>query len=309
VSDVPKPQNLAHTQSTTEVPKAGALSTAGYTRSATREGQQPRHSGGHSTTDRPATPEASSVDDVSLIQAYLDGDPAAFDTLFRRYHARVRAVCLRYVGDEASADDLVQETFYNVLRAINRVGEGFNFGAWVHRIAVNICQDELRRRNRRAAHVADPGGDPEEQMLKLADSDRHGSPEDALEMTFLRQLVWEVAKKLPERQRMVLTLRELQGLSYSSIAHVMGISDAAVETLLHRARRRFKEEYLLLESPAEAPSDCAIVARLLLEVGRDRLTAENRAMVVRHIEGCSWCQARFLPGAAEPAPALSRGAG
>ena len=284
--------------------------TAGYTRPGAREGQQPRHRGDQATTDRTPPAETPSNDDLSLIQAYLDGDAAAFDTLFSRYHSRVRAVCLRYVGDEATAEDLVQETFFNVLRAINRVGEGFNFGAWVHRIAVNICQDELRRRNRRASHVAEPGADPDEQMMKLADSDRHGSPEDALEMTFLRQLVWEVAKKLPERQRMVLTLRELQGLSYSSIAHVMGITDAAVETLLHRARRRFKEEYLLLDSPAEsAGDDCAVVTRLLLEVGRDRLTADNRSMVVKHLEGCAWCQARFLPGAEEPAPALSRGAG
>jgi len=98
-------------------------------------------------------------DDVSLIMAYLDGEAAAFDTLFRRYHDRVRSVCMRYIGDEATAEDLVQETFFNVIRALNRVTEGFNFGAWVHRIAVNICQDELRRRNRRAIHLDQGGGD------------------------------------------------------------------------------------------------------------------------------------------------------
>ena len=207
----------------------------------------------------------AAVDDVSLIAAYLDGDAAAFDTLFTRYHSRVRAVCMRYVGDEHIAEDLVQETFFNVIRALPRVGEGFNFGAWVHRIAVNICQDELRRRSRRAAHI-EPGGDPEEQMLKLADRDKAGNPEQALEITYLRHLVWEVAKKLPERQRMVLTLRELQGLSYASIARVMGISDAAVETLLHRARRRFKEEYLLLETPLERAPSADVVAKALRHV-------------------------------------------
>jgi DNA-directed RNA polymerase specialized sigma24 family protein len=92
-------------------------------------------------------------DDLALITAYLAGDAGAFDILFQRYHARVRAVCLRYVGDYALAEDLVQETFYNVIRALARVDESFNFGAWVHRIAVNICQDELRRRSRRAAHL------------------------------------------------------------------------------------------------------------------------------------------------------------
>ncbi|HYL72187.1 MAG TPA: sigma-70 family RNA polymerase sigma factor [Candidatus Dormibacteraeota bacterium] len=233
------------------------------------------------------------VDDVSLIAAYLDGEAAAFDTLFSRYHARVRSVCMRYVGDDNVAEDLVQETFFNVIRALPRVGEGFNFGAWVHRIAVNICQDELRRRSRRAAHV-EPGGDPEEQMLKLADRDKSGNPEQALEITYLRHLVWEVAKKLPERQRMVLTLRELQGMSYASIAHVMGISDSAVETLLHRARKRFKEEYLLLESPPEGQGPCATVAGLMAR-GRDALTATQKRFVVGHIAQCEWCEEQFMP--------------
>jgi len=248
-------------------------------------------------------------DDVSLVVAYLDGDAAAFDILFRRYHDRVRSVCMRYVGDEAVAEDLVQETFFNVLRALGRVTEGFNFGAWVHRIAVNICQDELRRRNRRAAHADLGGGDPEERMLRLPDKSREGSPEDALEMSHIRQLVWQVSKKLPERQRMVLTLRELQGLSYASIAHVMGISDAAVETLLHRARKRFKDEYLLLESPAESEGPCARVSYLLATIGLNNLRKEQRKFVDEHLATCAWCRGQFVEGPEvdEPAPAKATG--
>jgi RNA polymerase sigma-70 factor (ECF subfamily) len=225
--------------------------------------------------------------DLVLVTAYLAGDVGAFDVLFQRYHARVRAVCLRYVGDETLAEDLVQETFYNVIRALARVDQSFNFGAWVHRIAVNICQDELRRRNRRAAHLDQGGGDPEEAMLKIADRDRSGHPEDALEMSSLRQLVWEVAKKLPERQRMVLTLRELQGLSYASIARVMGITDAAVETLLHRARKRFKAEYLRLESPPEERAHCAELAFMM---SRGRLNADEQREAFDHLESCALCR-------------------
>lgn len=108
-------------------------------------------------------------DDLVLITAYLAGASEHSTSSFQRYHARVRAVCLRYVGDEALAEDLVQETFFRVIRALARLNQSFNFGAWVHRIAVNICQDELRRRTRRAAHLDQRGGDPEEAMLKVAD--------------------------------------------------------------------------------------------------------------------------------------------
>ena len=257
------------------------------------------------------TSSAEPPSDVSLVQAYLDGDAGAFDTLFSRYHSRVRAVAMRYVGDEHQAEDLVQETFLNVIRALPRVDASFNFGAWIHRIAVNICQDELRRRGRRAVHVDTTSNDPEDALLRIADSDRHNSPEDALEATHLRHLVWEVAKKLPERQRMVLTLRELQGLSYASIAHVMGISDAAVETLLHRARKRFKEEYLLLESPVEEKPTCTTLAYLLTTVGRANLRPDQRRVVIEHLESCSLCQAQFMPdGSPAPTePALSRSGG
>lgn len=234
-------------------------------------------------------------DDLSLIRAYLAGDAAAFDALFSRYNQRIRAVCTRYVGDGPVAEDLVQDTFVNVLRSIDRIDDAFNFSAWIHRIAVNLCHDELRRRTRAQQHVAGGGDEVEEAVLRLVDRDRAGHPESALEMAHLRQLVWEVAKKLPERQRMVLTLRELQGLSYSGIARVMGISESAVETLLHRARKRFKEVFLRMDDTASRTIDCNAVA-VLVEADRRRpLRREQRAMVAAHIERCAACRERWTP--------------
>jgi RNA polymerase sigma-70 factor (ECF subfamily) len=240
-------------------------------------------------------------DDLALIRAYLDGDAAAFDALFSRYNQRIRSVCTRYVGDGPVAEDLVQDTFYNVLRSLERVDVGFNFSAWIHRIAVNLCHDELRRRTRAQQHVAGGGEEIEEAVLRLADRDRQGHPEAALEMAHLRQLVWDVAKRLPERQRMVLTLRELQGLSYAAIARVMGISESAVETLLHRARKRFKEVFLRMDDSATRVIDCATVA-VLVEADRRRpLRREQRGMVLAHIDRCEACRLRFSP---QPAAAV-----
>jgi RNA polymerase sigma-70 factor, ECF subfamily len=236
-------------------------------------------------------------DDLTLIRAYVDGDAAAFDKLFSRYHQRIRSVCTRYVGDGPVAEDLVQDTFYNVLRSLDRVDGGFNFSAWIHRIAVNLCHDELRRRNRAQQHLATGGDEVEEAVLRLADRDRRGHPEDALEMANLRQLVWDVAKRLPERQRMVLTLRELQGLSYASIARVMGVSESAVETLLHRARKRFKEVFLRMDDSATRVIDCATVAMLVEADHRRPLRREQRAMLLGHIERCAACRTRFTPAA------------
>jgi RNA polymerase sigma-70 factor (ECF subfamily) len=248
-------------------------------------------------------------DDLSCIERYRAGDVAAFDAIFRKYHGRIRALCRRYVGDGQAAEDMVQETFYNVLKAIDRIDPDFNFSAWIHRIAVNLCHDELRRRDRAQTHVEQPGMAVEAAVLRVADDDRAGDPEQALELTHLRSVVWEVAKRLPERQRMVITLRELQGLSYASIATVMGISQSAVETLLHRARKRFKDEYLAVEGHAESADrgDCATAAYLLENTRHGNLRKDQRRMLAEHLLLCSACRRRFperiatvLPNGLEP---------
>ncbi len=237
--------------------------------------------------------EVAEIDDLALIRMYRDGDASAFDRIFTRYNQRIRALCARYVGDGQLAEDLVQETFYNVLKTLNRVDDTFHFSAWIYRIAVNLCHDELRRRDKVQHHVEPGGDDVEEAVMRLVDHDRERSPESALEITNMRRVVWEVAKQLPERQRMVLTLRELQGLSYASIAHVMGISQSAVETLLHRARRRFKELYLKQEGSQEATGDCATVTHILEHIGRRNLRQDQKRMLVNHLEACKDCRARF----------------
>ena len=231
------------------------------------------------------------ADDLSLVQAYRDGDVGSFDQLFTRYHTRIRSLCVRYVGDGQLAEDLVQETFFNVLRTLGRIENGFNFSAWIHRIAVNLCHDELRRRERHRRHVEPAGEMLDDLLLQVADGDRRVHPEAALELTRIRRTVWEVAKLLPERQRMVLTLRELQGLSYASIARVMGISQSAVETLLHRARKRFKEEYLAAEAGAVvSASSCAVAQKLLATASNGKLGVRQRRRLVEHLADCRDCR-------------------
>jgi RNA polymerase sigma-70 factor (ECF subfamily) len=226
-------------------------------------------------------------DDMALVAAYIGGDTAAFDALFARYHDRVRATCRKYFGSAPAAEDLVQETFFNVVRALPKVERPFNLSAWIQRIASNLCVDELRRRSRARNHGDAGNDDDDDTILQLADRDRHSQPEAALEITELRRVVWEVAKRLPERQRMVLTLRELQGLPYSSIASVMGISESAVETLLHRARKRFRQEYLELDTAA---FDCGNTAHLLSQVPRDEWSSDQRRGVLRHLAACDSCR-------------------
>jgi RNA polymerase sigma-70 factor, ECF subfamily len=199
--------------------------------------------------DPPVSASLAEPDDIALIRAYRNGDVEAFDQIFRRYHERIRSLCLRHLGDSYLAEDMVQETFFNVLRSIGRIDGSYNFSAWIHRIAINLCLDELRRKDRRqcTTPTGDLLGHP---VVGLVERDQ--DPETAWEVAQLRGMLLQVASRLPERQRQALTLRELQGLSYASIGAAMGTSHAAVETLIHRARKRFREEYLALEASVPA---------------------------------------------------------
>jgi RNA polymerase sigma-70 factor, ECF subfamily len=250
--------------------------------------------------------------DIELVRAFQGGSVEAFDELFLRYHKAIANLTNRLVRDPLLAEDLTQETFYRVLRSLERVDQSFNFSAWVHRIATNLCYDELRRRKRGQPPRAEEGPrasasikDPDELLGTLPSKDMTGDPEDALAMRELRREVWEVAAQLPEKYRTVLSLRELQGLNYASIAQVMSLSESAIETLLYRARRRFKAEYLYL-SFAKSKGDecCASLQELLRGFGLQSLKRNQRARIKEHVDQCAECQIVMMPTTARPGPVL-----
>jgi len=224
-------------------------------------------------------------DDLSLLRGYRAGDPSGFERLYHRHHSQLRALCFRHLRDHAAADDAVQETFLRFLRIADRAEDGFNVCAWLHRVAVNVCMDELRRRRR--VQVVDG---EETAMLGVPDENREVQPEAAHEMTEARSLVVRIAHRLSRRGAAALLLREVDGLSYGAIATQLGISLGAVETLLFRARRRFAEEYLRLEGVA--PTRCGLVRHVLEEVGRARIGVFERRLVSRHLRECSACRQR-----------------
>jgi len=239
--------------------------------------------------------------DIELVRQFQAGSVEAFDRIFLKYSKAISALTRRLVRDQLLAEDLAQETFFRVLRSLDRVDDEFNFSAWIHRIATNLCYDELRRQKRGAGPTSEDGlrsataaaaADPEEVLRSLPSGELTERPEDALAMRELRREVWQVASALPLNYRTVLSLRELQGLSYSGIAQAMGLSESAIETLLHRARKRFKVEFLYLAVSESSGSDrCDAVQELLASFPLRSLGKEQRALVRKHIDTCRDCQA------------------
>jgi len=236
---------------------------------------------------------ATEVDrsDADLVRSFKQGDKGAFEELHRRYVGAIYRLVIRTLGDGLLAEDIAQETFIKSLRTLDRVDESFNFGGWIHTVAQNLCRDELRRKRR------DPRLDQKDNerdiMYELPATSRESNPIASFEARELRRQVWSTAQKLPEKYRLVLTLRELQGFSYRRIARAMNMSESAVETLLYRARLRFKEEFVNQQGGHDL--DCSEVQPMLAPYLAGKLRVAQAEAVRDHLAHCVKCSRKLVP--------------
>jgi RNA polymerase sigma-70 factor, ECF subfamily len=192
------------------------------------------------------------TDEQSLIAASKDGDSAALDTLVRVHQDRVYGFAMRMCRNVEDAKDILQETFLGMVRSLREFREESKFSTWLYRIAANACLKKRRR------GVHDPTPEQElslDELMPRPDADGR-KPEiadwsDDAERALLRGELsgrMEAAiDKLPKEYKIVLVLRDVEGLSAEETAQAVGLSVAAVKSRLHRARifvRRELAEYL-----------------------------------------------------------------
>ncbi len=180
---------------------------------------------------RPVPDPAQLGDETDLVARSGGGDVSAFRTLTERHLGSVTGIARRMLRDDAEAEDVAQETFLKLWRA----GATLEIGAagvkpWLRRVVSNLCIDRVRGRKRLTVV---------EELPEQAEAPRQQS---SLEERDLQRRVDQALKKLPERQRLALTLFHYEGLSQVEVGNEMGISDEAVESLLSRARRQLKAD-------------------------------------------------------------------
>jgi RNA polymerase sigma-70 factor (ECF subfamily) len=169
-------------------------------------------------------PPAAS-DDGSLAARARDGDARAFEQLYKRYVARVHAVCLRLAGNRALAEECAQDAFVKAWQSLDGFRGDASFGTWVHRIAVNTVLERHRTQLRQAAWIT--SGD-EELMESVAGGD--AEPGHGMD---LEQCIAE----LPPAARMVFVLFDVEGHSHEEIAGMTGLAVGTSKAHLHRARQ------------------------------------------------------------------------
>ncbi|HSL63487.1 MAG TPA: RNA polymerase sigma factor, partial [Gaiellaceae bacterium] len=176
----------------------------------------------------------------------LAPEAAATQALYERFAGQVFGFCLHRLGNREEAEDAVQQTFLNAFRGLRRGVVPEAEAAWLFKIAENVCLTR-RRSSTRRGRVESPG-DMQALQDFVAAPQRLGADE-------LIQLQDALAA-MPQSQRTAILLREWQGLSYREIAETMDLSDAAVETLIFRARRS------LARGLEEAPRPKPLLRRL-----------------------------------------------
>jgi RNA polymerase sigma-70 factor, ECF subfamily len=175
-----------------------------------------------------------------LLARLRRGDPEAFELLVREHQDRIYDFCVRMLGDREEAHDLVQEIFVSVHQNVARFREDARLSTWLFRISKNQCINRLKYLKRRGRGRSDEYGDVGEDVL-LGAMGAPPTPEVALESARERARVqWAISQLEPDA-RMLVALRDIEGLSYEEIIEITELPEGTVKSRLHRAREKLAD--------------------------------------------------------------------
>lgn len=190
------------------------------------------------------------MDETRVIKEAQKGSVAAFNQLVMAYQGTAYNVAYRVIGNGDAAADACQEAFLKAYQAIKQY-RGGSFKSWLLRIVTNACYDQMRYKSRRPATSLDDmtenSDDPSEKLVNGSER-----PEESILRGELNDLIQVGINHLPEDQRMILVLSDVQGFSYQEIAEIVGQPLGTIKSRLSRGRQRLRD--FLLEQKELLPS-------------------------------------------------------
>ena len=174
---------------------------------------------------------AEAAEATRLVRAALAGDSAAFETLVLRHEARVMNIAARLLGARDEAADAAQEVFLRAFKYLHRLDIQKPVEPWLVRITVNVCRDALRMRQRRRdtfvverAETVDESADPHRDVARKQE----------------RLVLQRALGTLPEKERLAIVLRDIEGLSTAEVASILRSSETTVRSQVSRGRLRLR---------------------------------------------------------------------
>lgn len=180
--------------------------------------------------------------DAQLVEAIRSGDDRGSEEVVRRYGPRMLQIARRYMKHEQDAQDALQDAFLSAFKNIASFQGDAKLSTWMHRIVVNAALMKLRKKSRTSETEIDA------LLPRFQDGQFERTPSDwavtfdtAVRDREIRELVRGKIQELPDSYRTVLLLRDIDEMSTSETADLLGISESAVKTRLHRARQALRE--------------------------------------------------------------------
>ena len=171
----------------------------------------------------------------ALMARMASGDTEALETLLEKYQGAAYRFAYRMFRDRHIAEDVSQEFFFKLFRNASRYEPQGKFTTYFYRVLNNLCLDTLRRMNRKSMPDFQSFENP--VLDGMAESGDEGAPELGARRAEEKRLVRKAIQSLPEHQRQVIVLRELEQLKYREIAEVLSLSLNEVKVLIHRGRK------------------------------------------------------------------------
>lgn len=214
---------------------------------------------GSGTASRPHAPSAAALDEAALVEALRRGDEDAFVTLVDRYHGALVRTALLYVRDRAIAEDVAQEAWIGALQGIDRFEGRSALATWLFRIVSNKAKTRGKREARSIAFSELGGPEDDDSAVERAlagdtgglaggnTPDDWSNLDDRLVTAESLAVVEAAIAELPERQRQVILLRDVEGWESDTVCNALDISASNQRVLLHRARTKVRqalEDYL-----------------------------------------------------------------
>jgi RNA polymerase sigma-70 factor (ECF subfamily) len=174
------------------------------------------------------------MDEKEFVRLSRQGDKESFGLLVKMYERKVHNLAFQFTRNEAVSDDLTQEIFIKAYFALPKFRGQSEFGTWLYRIGMNHIKDYLRKPPRELPlYVV-----PEDRVDPLRFSE---AEQDAREFERRRAMVRDCLEALPPKHRIIITLRDIQGMSYEEIARTLKISQGTVDSRLFRARQLLRK--------------------------------------------------------------------
>ncbi len=166
-------------------------------------------------------------DDFSLIKQFIDGDELVFSELVKRHKEKVRNIIYLTLSNTDSVDDIGQEVFITVYKHLKNFRFESQFTTWLYRITINKCKDHLRKKNIRSIFLPLRDDEPVFESIN--------------EDTDIKHIVGNAIATLPDKLRIPLVLKDLEGFSYQEIADTMECEIGTVKSRIFRAREALKK--------------------------------------------------------------------